>query len=93
MITNYGSNALLVKTAYDCEVGSDLVVCAEKLYSRQTAAIINIKYKMLGTGFWNEVLYGGGKIMFADEIGETHLFGRHDMEKVIRVNEEWIELK
>lgn len=93
MITNYTPDVLLVKTEYDCEVGSDLVVCAEKLYSRQTAAIINIKYKMLGTGFWNEVLYGGGKILFADEIGETHLFGRLDMEKVIRVNDEWIELK
>lgn len=93
MLTNYAPDVLLVKTEYDCEVGSDLVVCAEKLYSRQTAAIINIKYKMLGTGFWNEVLYGGGKILFADEIGETHLFGRFDMEKVIRVNDEWIELK
>lgn len=93
MITNYTPDVLLVKTEYDCEVGSDLVVCAEKLYSRQTAAIINIKYKMLGTGFWNEVLYGGGKVLFADETGETHLFGRFDMEKVIRVNDEWIELK
>lgn len=93
MITNYAPNAILVKTAYDCEVGNDLIVCAEKLYSRQTAAIIHIKYKMLGTGYWNEVVYGGGQIMFADETGETYLFGREDMEKVIKVNGEWIELK
>lgn len=93
MMTNYGTDAILVKTKYDCEVGNDLVVCAEKLYNRQTAAIINLKYKMLGTGHWNEVLYGGGKILFADELGETHLFGRSDMEKVIRVNEEWITVK
>lgn len=93
MITNYGSNAILVKTAYDCEVGSDLLVCAEKLYKRQTAAVIRIKYKLLGTGHWTEVLYGGGKIMFADETGEIHSIGRDDMEKVIRVNSEWILLK
>lgn len=96
MINLGSSNVVLVKDATTGNVeiaqGNEILQAAMKLYEKQPCAVIKLKYKVAGTAYWTEVLFGGCKVMFADQDGEVYDCGHEDMAWVVRVQEEWLEI-
>lgn len=96
MIDLGSSNTFLVKDATTGNVeiakGNEILTAAMKLYEKQPCAIMRLKYKVVGTAPWTEVLFGGCKVMFADKDGKVHDCGNDDMDWVIRVQEEWLDI-
>ena len=96
MINLGKDNVVLVKDVTTCNVeiakGNEILQAAMKLYDNQPGAVIKLKYKVVGTAYWTEVLFGGLKVMFADQDGEVYDCGHEDMDWVVRVQDEWLEI-
>ena len=96
MINLGSSNTVLVKDATTSNVeiakGHEILQAAMKLYDAQPCAVMKLKYKIVGTAYWAEVLFGGLKVMFADQDGKVYDYGHEDMGWVVRVKEEWLEI-
>ena len=96
MINLGSSNTFLVKDATTGEVeiskGHEILQAAMRLYDKQPCSVMKLKYKVVGTVPWTEVLYGGCKVMFADKDGKVHDCGNDDMDWVIRVQDDWLEI-
>ena len=96
MINLGSSNTILVKDATTNNVelakGHEILQAAMKLYEKQPCAVMKLKYKIIGTAYWTEVLFGGMKVMFSDHDGQVYDCGDNDMDWVVRVQDEWLEI-